>query len=88
VTSAHSKLSYEVQDVGLMYPEQHPAERLYAGQVRTRDRQQHSLCYGGRWGRGWGRALPWPAQLYYLPPPSPFFFLALPVVGRLCRLWD
>ncbi|KAJ3046875.1 Translation factor guf1 mitochondrial [Rhizophlyctis rosea] len=33
ITSTHSQLSYEVSDLGIMYPEQHPCPSLQAGQV-------------------------------------------------------
>ena len=33
ITSTHSQLTYEVSDLGIMYPEQHPCPSLQAGQV-------------------------------------------------------
>ncbi|KAJ3411070.1 Translation factor guf1 mitochondrial [Chytridiales sp. JEL 0842] len=33
IVSAHSGLSYEVNDLGLMYPDPHPSKSLHAGQV-------------------------------------------------------
>lgn len=33
ITLAHTNLSYEVLEVGLMYPDEHPTDALYAGQV-------------------------------------------------------
>lgn len=33
ITAAHAGLSYEVLDIGLMYPEPHPTGALYTGQV-------------------------------------------------------